>query len=130
YARLAGDGPRQQRLARSRWADQQHPLGHLAAQPLEALRVTEEVDYLLQLELRLLHPGHVLECGLGTAGSLHPGPAPTEGEDPLGRLPAAAQDPDPEADQQQEGQEVISRLPSPPLSCLYSYLTWYWSSRG
>ena len=47
HAGLAGHGPAQQRLARARRAHQQNALGHAAAEPLELLRVLEELDDLL-----------------------------------------------------------------------------------
>jgi hypothetical protein len=43
---LAGDGARQQRLAGTRRADQQHAARNAAAQLLEFLRVAQEVDEL------------------------------------------------------------------------------------
>ena len=41
---FAGDGAREQRLARSRGAHQQHALGNAAAELLELLRFLEELD--------------------------------------------------------------------------------------
>src|SRR6266571_5299049 len=61
HVRLAGDRPRQERLAGPRRAHQQDPLRDLAAQLLELLRLLEELDDLLQLLLGLIHPGDVLE---------------------------------------------------------------------
>ena len=61
HVRLAGDGARQQRLAGAGRADQQHALGDLAAQALEFLRVLQELDDLLQLALRLVDAGDVVE---------------------------------------------------------------------
>ena len=58
---FAGDGARQQRLAGARRPDQQAALGDLAAQPLELLRVLQEVDDLLELGLGLVDAGDVLE---------------------------------------------------------------------
>ena len=54
HARLAGDRPRQQRLAGSGRADQQHALRHRAAEPLVLLGVLQEVDDLDQLVLGLV----------------------------------------------------------------------------
>ncbi len=61
HVRFAGHRARQQRLARSRGAHQQHALGDAAAQLLELLRLAQEVDDLLQLVLRFVHAGDVLE---------------------------------------------------------------------
>ena len=51
---LAGDGPRQQRLAGAGRADHQHALGDLAAELLELARVLEEVDDLADFLLGLV----------------------------------------------------------------------------
>ncbi len=64
HAGFAGDGARQQRLAGSRRADQQHAFGNAAAQFLELLRLAQELDNLLQFFLGLFHAGHVLERDL------------------------------------------------------------------
>ena len=52
HVRLAGDGAREQRLARAGRTDQQHALGNPAAQVGVFLRVLQELDDLLQLVLR------------------------------------------------------------------------------
>ena len=59
-ARLVGDGLGQERLAGTGRAVQQDALRHLRAQPLEPLRVGEEVDDLAQLVLGLLDAGDVV----------------------------------------------------------------------
>ena len=59
--RLARDRARQQRLAGSRRAREQHSVGHPAAEPAVAGRVAQEVDDLGQLGLGLVDPGDVLE---------------------------------------------------------------------
>ena len=61
---FAGDGPRQQRLARARRADQQHALGNAPAELLELLRVLQEFDDFLQLFLGFVGSGDILERGL------------------------------------------------------------------
>src|SRR5205814_444232 len=58
---LASDGARQQGLAGAGRADQQAALGDLAAEPLELLRILQEVDDLLELGLGLVDAGDVLE---------------------------------------------------------------------
>ena len=60
-ARLAGDGTREERLAGSGRADQQDTLRHVAADGREAIRVAQEVDDFLDLVLRLVDAGDVLE---------------------------------------------------------------------
>src|SRR5690606_13508715 len=64
HAGLAGDGPRQQRLARSRRAHHQHTLRNTAAQLLELLRVLEERDDLLELVFGLVDACNVGEGDL------------------------------------------------------------------
>ena len=58
---LAGDRPRQQRLAGARRADHEHALGNLAAEPLELARVLEEIDDFDDLLLGLLDTRNVSE---------------------------------------------------------------------
>ena len=76
HARLAGHGPRQERLARARRAHQEHALGHAAAEPLKLLRVLEKLHDLLKVGLHLLESGHVGErhllvvCGIPLGGRL------------------------------------------------------------
>ena len=106
HACLAGDGAGEQCLAGTRWTDQQDPLWHAAAQFLEFLRIPQEVHHLLELELGLLHAGHIVEGGLRRTRLLHPRPAPPEGKDALGRLTAAPHEPDPDGDQREEGEEA------------------------
>ena len=59
--RFARDGARQQRLAGSRRAHQQHALRDAAAELLELLRLAQELDDLLQLVLGLVNARDVLE---------------------------------------------------------------------
>jgi hypothetical protein len=61
---LAGHGAGQQGLAGARRAHQQHALRDAAAQLLELLRLLQELDDLLELVLRLVHAGDVLERDL------------------------------------------------------------------
>src|SRR5207244_2668306 len=55
----------EERLARARRADEQRPLGQPPAEPLELLRVLEEVDDLLQLLLGLVRTRDVRKRHLG-----------------------------------------------------------------
>src|SRR5687768_2223877 len=59
--RLAGDRFRKQRLTGSRWAHHQNALRDLSAKFLKFLRVFKKFDYFLQLFLRLIDSGNVLE---------------------------------------------------------------------
>ena len=58
---FAGDGAGEQRLAGAGRADQQHAARDAAAEPLELLRVAQELDDLLQILLGLVDAGDVLE---------------------------------------------------------------------
>jgi len=61
HIRFAGDGARQEGLTGARRAHQQNATGDLAAQTLEFLRLAQEFDDLLQILLRLVDAGHILE---------------------------------------------------------------------
>src|SRR5205814_720738 len=61
---LTRDRAREQRLAGSRRAHQQHALRDAAAKLLELLRLAEELDDFLEFVLRLVHAGDVLERDL------------------------------------------------------------------
>ena len=58
---FARDGAREQRLARSRRADQQHAFGNAAAETLEFLRIAQELDDLLQFFLGFIDAGDIFE---------------------------------------------------------------------
>ena len=61
---LAGDGPRQQRLACAGRAYEEYALGDAPAEPLERPRVLQELDYLLYLLSRLVDARDVREGDL------------------------------------------------------------------
>ena len=61
---FARDGARQQRLAGSRRADEQHALRNAAAERRVLLRVLQELDDLLELLLGLVHAGDIREAHL------------------------------------------------------------------
>ncbi len=62
HLRFARHGARQQRLARSRRADQQDPFRDVSAERRVFLRVLEELDNLLEFLLGLVHAGDVGEA--------------------------------------------------------------------
>src|SRR5215472_12382540 len=64
HVRFAGNGAREQRLARSGRAHQQDALGNAPAEFLEFLRLLEELDNLLELFLRFIDAGDVFERDL------------------------------------------------------------------
>jgi len=67
YAGLPGHRPRQQRLAGTRRADQQHALRDSCAQPTVCLRILQEPHDLLEFFLRLVDARDIVE---GDAGVL------------------------------------------------------------
>src|SRR5258708_34385286 len=59
HFRLAGDGPRQQRLAGSGGADHEHAFRDLAAKFLELAGIFQEIDYFYDFLLRLFDARYV-----------------------------------------------------------------------
>ena len=82
HARLPGNRPRQQRLARSRRTDEQHALRHGAAEALVLRGVLQEVDDLDQLVLGLVDAGHVVEGDRRLLLAVALGAAAAEAEQP------------------------------------------------
>src|SRR5205814_8333298 len=72
-AGLVRDGPGEERLAGARWAVEQEALRDLRPQPLEPLRILEEVDDLHQLGAHLFDAGDVGPGGarLGARVDVH-----------------------------------------------------------
>ena len=99
---LAGDGAREQRLAGSRGAHQQHALRNAAAELLELLRLLEELDDLLELFLRLVDAGDVLERDLLLRARRQLRLALAERQRLVAAALHLAHEEDPEADHQQE----------------------------
>ncbi len=71
-ARLAGDGPGQERLARAGRPDEQDALGDAPAEALELLRILEEGDDFFDFVFGLVDPGHVGERHLVLRVAEHP----------------------------------------------------------
>ena len=86
-ARLAGDRPRQQRLAGARRADEQNALGHARAEPAVGLRIPQEGNHLLQLELGLVDARDVLERHLGVGLDIDLGARLADRHQPAEPLP-------------------------------------------
>jgi hypothetical protein len=115
---LTGHRPRQQRLARSGRAHEQHALGDLGPDVAEPPRGLQEVDDLADLLFDARIARHVTEGGGRPVGAEEPGPRPADRHDPR-HLPSrlAAEEPqDPEEQEpdqkvgEDEGQEVGGRL--------------------
>src|SRR5439155_4033037 len=64
HFRLAGDGPRQQRLAGSRGPDHEHALRDLAAKFLELAGIFQEINDFYNFLLRLFDARHVGESDI------------------------------------------------------------------
>jgi hypothetical protein len=110
---LAGHGPRQQRLAGARRAEQQHALGDARAELLELLGVLQELLDLFELLDGLVDAGHVLEGDLGGVDADALGPALAEAH----HLGAAAlhlvHHEQPEPDDEHERQEIHEQAAPP-----------------
>ncbi len=102
HACLAGHGAREQRLARSWRAVQQHALRYAGAERLEFLGVLEELLDLVQLLDGLVDPGDVPEGDLGRVDGHTFGARLAEGHD---LRPAALHLVDDEQPEQQEDHE-------------------------
>ena len=105
HAGLARHGARQQGLAGSRRAVEQHALGDLGAERLIPRRVLQEVLDLVELLDRLIGAGDVGECGLGHVLVQHLGAGLTESEAHPGAALHAGEHHE-QADQQQQRQHV------------------------
>ena len=92
HARLAGHGPGQQRLAGPGRADEQHALGDLGPDLLEAGRGLQEVDDLADLLLDPGVAGHVVEGGRGPVAAEGLGLGAADRHDPRHLSPGLAPD--------------------------------------
>ena len=110
-ARLTGDGPGQQGLARARRAEQQHALGDLGPHGLELGRRLEELLDLLQLLDRLVRPRHVGEGDLGRVLGHLLGLGLAELHDPVPAALHAVHDEQEGADEQEERQQRLQERP-------------------
>ena len=107
---LAGDGAREQRLAGAGRADQQHAARDAAAEPLELLRVAQELDDLLQVLLGLVDAGDVLEGDAAMRLGQQLGLRLAEAHGPAGAALHLAQTEDPHADDQRRtGSELTEQ---------------------
>ena len=106
YSRLAGHRPGQQRLAGSRLAHQQDPLGDPGAQGKEPLRVLEELHHFFEFVLGLFHPGHVGKGHPGTIEGHHPGAAAAEAHGLIVAALGLAHHEQDEATEEDQRQEV------------------------
>ena len=111
HAGLAGDRPRQQRLARCRAGPRAaRRCGTRRAEARVALGVAQEVDDLDQLVLGLVDPGHVVERRPAPWSRRRRSAAPASGRSRPARPPAAALRPAREQHEQPDEQE---RRPEP-----------------
>ena len=111
HGALTRHGLGKQRLARPRRTDEQDALGNPSAEPGEFLRVLEELDDLLELLLRLVDAGHVLEGNLDLVLHVDLGLALAQRHE-AGLLPAhALHEQVPEDPREQVAQECALHLP-------------------
>ena len=101
---FAGDGAREQRLAGAGRADQQHAARDAPAELLELLRIAQELDDLLQILLRLVDAGDVVEgdAAMALGEQLRLGLAEAHGPAAAGLH--LAHEEDPHGDEQQHGE--------------------------
>ena len=109
HARLAGDGPGQQRLARAGRAEEQHALGDLGPDGLELGGRLEELLDLLQLLDGLVGAGHVGEGDLGLVLVDLLGLGLAELHDPVAAALHRVDEEEEHAHEQQEGQELLEQ---------------------
>ena len=103
---LARDCAREKRLARPRWAVQEHAAGNAGAEPGVALRVLEEVDDLDELLLRLVDAGDVVERDALLPALLEAaGGRPAEATEDAATPGLPPRQPDEEPDQYERGRE-------------------------
>ena len=108
---LAGHGLRQQRLARSRRADEQRPLRNLGTQIAVFFRLAQEIHDLHHLDLGLLQSGYILERHtLGRILVVYLRLGLTDVHQPAARSASAARhaahDEEPHADDEHPRQEI------------------------
>ncbi len=114
HIRLSRHGPRQQGLAGPRRPYQENTLGGLPAQPLNAGRIAEVLDDLLQLDLGAVGPGHVLKRRPFLPAFIQMGPTAHKREDPLRASQSSPpQQKGAEADEDEKRQHARQNL-SPP----------------
>src|SRR5581483_11822408 len=108
--RFACDRAGQQCLARSRRTHEQHAFRDLAAELRELLRLFEELDDLVKLELRFVDACHVLECDFlrGPGEKLRFRLA--EGESLVAASLHLAHEEDPETDEEEDRGPAEQRL--------------------
>ena len=120
--RFAGDGTRQQRLAGSRRAHQQHALRDAPAERRVFLGVLQELDDLSKLVLGLVHAGHVLEAHLHVIVGVDLRAAAREGHDAAFGPADAAEEEAPHGDQQHERDDPAEDLGQPAADRLAGVL--------
>jgi hypothetical protein len=114
HAGLAGHGPGQERLAGPGGADQQHALGDLRPDLLEAGRGLQEVDDLADLLLDPGIAGHVLEGRRGAVAAERLGLGAPDGHDPrhlaLGLAADEVDEGGADADDEDVGEQVAQQV--------------------
>ncbi len=106
HPRFTGHRPRQQGLARSRRAEQEHALGNAAPQALEFCGVFQKLDDLFEFLLGFIGPGHIVEGDLHLAPGEQAGPALAEAEHPPLPPLHLPHDEEPDGQNQDPGQDT------------------------
>ena len=110
--------PREQRLPRSRRTGEQHSVRDAAAELLVLLRVTEEVDNLRQLALRLVDPRDVRERDLVATRLVTTCARAAERAENVLHVACAAHDPEEEKDEEDRRPEAEEQVLPPRRSAV------------
>ena len=113
YTRLACDSACEQRLTGARRAEEQDALRDAGAELVELLRVLEELDDFLELLLRLIRTGDIAERDLDLVGAAHARAALAERHDASAAALRLLHDEEPDADEQQDGDDRREHLRPP-----------------
>ena len=122
HVRLAGDGAREQRLAGSRRADQQHALRNAAAEVRVLLRVLQELDDLLQLVFGFVHAGDVGEPHLHFVVGVDLRAAARERHHAAFGAAHAAEEEAPDADEEEQRDDPAEQVGQPAVGDLAGVL--------
>src|SRR5262249_20525065 len=112
---FAGDRAREQRLAGSRRADEQHAFRNAAAEIRVLLRVLQELDDLFQLFTSFVDAGDVGEAHLHFVALVDLRAAARERHDPAFGAAHAAEEEAPDADEEHERNDPAKQFRQPPV---------------
>ena len=118
HVRLAGDGAREQRLARAGRTDEQHALGNPPAEVRVLFRILEELDDLLQFVLGFVHAGDVREPHFDFVVRIDLGAAPGERHHAALGAAHAPEEEAPDGDEEDGGNDPAEEIGHPSVGDL------------